>query len=78
MPKSKPKTKAGKKNKSQQLVSEAMSEVHRNEPSTVTRAKVQGKQKEKMLQAIAFSKARDAGAHVPAKSKKSARKKQTP
>ncbi len=43
----------------------AMSEVHRNEPSTVTRANVQGKRKEAMLRAIAFSKARKAGAKIP-------------
>ena len=36
----------------------AMSEVHRNIPSTVKRANVSGAKKEKMLQAIAFSKTR--------------------
>ena len=35
-----------------------MREVHKNIPSTVKRAKVKGKKKEKMLRAIAFSKAR--------------------
>ena len=35
----------------------AMHEVHKNIPSTVTRTKVKGKKKKKMLQAIAFSKA---------------------
>jgi hypothetical protein len=34
-----------------------MSEVHKNIPSTVVKAGVTGKKKEKMLQAIAFSKA---------------------
>lgn len=38
-----------------------MREVHRNVPSTVKRANVKGKRKEKMLQAIAFSKARKEG-----------------
>lgn len=35
-----------------------MKEVHENIPSTVRRANVKGKRKEKMLRAIAFSKAR--------------------
>jgi hypothetical protein len=35
-----------------------MAEVHRNIPSTVTRAKVKGQKKEAMLRAIAFAKAR--------------------
>ncbi len=43
----------------------AMSEVHRNEPSTVTRANVHGKRKEAMLRAVAFAKARKAGAKIP-------------
>lgn len=41
-------------------VAESMHEVFTDEPSTVTRAKVKGSQKRKMLQAIAFSKARNA------------------
>ena len=45
----------------------AMSEVHRNIPSTVKRANVSGKRKEAMLRAIAFSKARKAGAKIPRK-----------
>jgi hypothetical protein len=36
----------------------AMREVHTNEPSTVKRAKVSEARKEKMRQAIAYSKAR--------------------
>lgn len=43
---------------SRKRVESAMSEVHRNIPSTVERANVSGERKEKMLRAIAFSKAR--------------------
>lgn len=43
-------------------LSEAMREVHRDEPSTVTRAKKFGPGgKEAMLRAIAFAKARRSG-----------------
>lgn len=42
------------------LVEEAMKEVHKNIPSTVERANVSGEQEEKMLEAIAFSKAKKA------------------
>jgi hypothetical protein len=35
----------------------AMREVHKNIPSTVQRADVHGEKREKMLRAIAFSKA---------------------
>lgn len=42
-------------------VESAMREVHRNIPSTVTRAKVKGKRREAMLRAIAFAKSRKAG-----------------
>lgn len=38
-----------------------MREVHRNIPSTVTRAKVKGKRREAMLRAIAFAKTRKSG-----------------
>lgn len=48
----------------------AMREVHKNVPSTVTRAKVSGTKKEAMLRAIAFSKARKKGAK-PKKKKRS-------
>ena len=41
-----------------------MVEVHRHIPSTVTRANVSGERKESMLRAIAFSKARKAGARL--------------
>lgn len=40
------------------LVQQAMEEVHKSIPSTVTRANVSGQRREKMLEAIAFSKAR--------------------
>ena len=49
-------------------VERAMSEVHRNIPSTVKRANVSGKRKESMLRAIALSKARKAGARIPKRS----------
>ena len=48
------------------VVGQMMREVHRDEPSTVTRAKHFGPGgKEAMLRAVAFSKARKAGAKVP-------------
>lgn len=53
--------------KSKSKVAAAMKEVHENIPSTVKRANVKGKRKEAMLRAIAFSKARKAGAKVPFK-----------
>lgn len=52
----------------------AMREVHTHEPSTVTRVNVSGAKKEAMLRAIAFSKARKAGADLPKKSKKAKKK----
>jgi hypothetical protein len=58
-----------KPTKSQRLMSEAMHEVHTHEPSTVSRAEVSPARKEAMRQAIAFEKARDAGAKVPRKKK---------
>ena len=58
------------KSHSYQVLNRMMSEVHRNTPSTVTRANVSGARKEKMIRAIAFSKARRAGARVPKKKKK--------
>lgn len=42
----------------------AFREVYAHEPSTVKRAKVKGRRKQKMLAAIAYSKARKAGATV--------------
>lgn len=46
---------------SKKKVAAAMREVHTNEPSTVARADVSDARKEKMRQAIAFSKARKRG-----------------
>lgn len=56
-----------RRKKGNTLLASAMREVHENTPSTVTRAKVKGKKKEAMLRAIAFSKARKAGAKIPFK-----------
>jgi hypothetical protein len=58
-----------KPTKSQRLVSEAMRETHTHEPSTVSRADVSPARKEAMRQAIAFDKARDAGAKIPRRKK---------
>jgi hypothetical protein len=58
---------AKKPSKTERLVTAAMREVHRNEPSTVTRAKVSGPRKEAMKRAIALEKAREAGAQIPRK-----------
>ena len=54
------------KSKSAAKVASAMREVHKDEPSTVTRARRFGPGgKEAMLRAVAFSKAREAGARIP-------------
>lgn len=45
------------------ILGEMMAEVHKNTPSTVP-AHMKGKRREAMLRAIAFSKARKAGAKV--------------
>jgi hypothetical protein len=58
-----------KSTKSPRLVTEAMRETHTHEPATVSRAEVSPARKEAMRQAIAFEKARDAGAKVPRKKK---------
>lgn len=58
-----------KKSKAIDILSRHMREVHRNIPSTVRRANVSGARKERMLKAIAFSKARKAGARLPKKRK---------
>lgn len=54
-----------RESKSRRILRDAMEEVHENEPSTVARAKASTNAKEKMRKAIAFSKARKAGAHFP-------------
>lgn len=46
------------------LLTSMMREVHTHIPSTVQRADVSGERKEAMLRAIAFSKARKAGARL--------------
>ena len=56
-----------KKSKSDKKIAEAFHEVHANVPSTVKATGKMGKAKEAMLTAVALSKAREAGADVPAK-----------
>lgn len=56
-----------KKASSQQKLDRAMSEVHTHIPSTVQRADVTGEEREAMLRAIAFAKARAQGARLPRK-----------
>ncbi len=56
--------------KGKNVLGKMMKEVHNRIPSTVNRANVSGMRKEKMLEAIAFSKARKAGARLPKKKKK--------
>ena len=50
--------------KSRGMLAAAFREVSAHEPSTVKRAHVKGRRKRKMLAAIAYSKARKAGASV--------------
>ena len=61
---------ATKKSKTARLVDEAMSEVHRNVPTTVKATGKTGAAKEKMLQAVALSKAREEVADIPEKTRK--------
>jgi hypothetical protein len=56
-----------KKTKTEKLVESAMSEVHTNVPSTVKATGKTGAEKEAMLAAVAFSKARQSGAKLPKK-----------
>lgn len=58
-----------RKTKSERIIEEMMREVHTNIPSTVRIAGVSGKKKKQMLKAIALSKARAAGAKIPAKTR---------
>ena len=53
-----------RKSRSKQLLEAAFSEVHTNIPSTVKATGKTGKDKEKMLAAVAFSKARAKGARL--------------
>lgn len=50
-----------------EIMDRMFSEVHEDEPSTVTRANVSGKRKQKMRTAIALEKARKAGVAIPRK-----------
>ena len=59
-----------KKRKSDTIVDKAFSEVHANVPSTVKATGKTGAAKEKMLTAVAMSKAKAAGADIPEKPKK--------
>jgi hypothetical protein len=56
---------AKKQTKSEKKVAEAFREVHANVPSTVKATGKTGAAKEKMLTAVALSKAREAGADIP-------------
>ena len=53
--------------RSRTILGEMMEEVHERIPSTVRRANVTGARRTAMLRAIAFSKARKAGARLPKK-----------
>lgn len=53
------------KHKDGSKVESAMREVHADVPSNVEKTGKTGKAKEAMLRAIAFSKARQAGAKIP-------------
>lgn len=55
------------RSKSQRKLDAAMSEVHRNIPSSVEATGKTGQAREKMLAAVAFSKARAKGAKLPRK-----------
>ena len=61
---------AKKPTKSQKLVADAFHEVHQATPSTVKATGKTGAAKEKMLTAVALSKAREAGADIPKPPKK--------
>lgn len=58
------------KSKSKKIIEDAMAEVHTNVPSTVKATGNTGAAKEKMLTAVALSKARAAGADIPEKPRK--------
>ncbi len=55
-----------RESKSQATLQSFLREVHENPPSTVP-ARLKGKRRTAMLTAIAFSKARAAGARLPKK-----------
>ena len=56
-----------KKIKTINLTKKAFDEVHKNVPANVKKTGKTGAAKEKMMTAIALSKARAAGAKIPAK-----------
>jgi hypothetical protein len=56
---------AKKQTKTEKKVAEAFREVHANVPSTVKATGKTGAAKEKMLTAVALSKARAEGADIP-------------
>ena len=56
---------AKKPTKTEKKVAEAFHEVHKNVPSTVKATGKTGAAKEKMLTAVALSKARAEGADIP-------------
>jgi hypothetical protein len=58
------------KSTSKKIIEDTMAEVHTNVPSTVKASGKTGAAKEKMLAAVALSKARDKGARVPKKASK--------
>ena len=62
-----------KKSKSDKIVDKAFTEVHTNVPSTVKATGKTGAAKEKMLTAVALSKAREAGADIPKPKRKGSR-----
>lgn len=59
------------KSTSKKIIEDAMAEVHTNVPSTVKATGKTGAAKEKMLAAVAFSKAKDKGAKVSKKASRS-------
>ena len=61
---------AAKQTKSAKKVAAAFREVHENVPSTVKATGKTGAAKEKMLTAVALSKAKAAGADIPDKPRK--------
>jgi hypothetical protein len=58
------------KSTSKKIIEDAMSEAHTNVPSTVKATGKTGAEKEKMLAAVAYSKAKAKGAKVPRKGSK--------
>ena len=59
------------KSTSKTIIEDAMSEVHTHVPSTVKATGKTGAEKEAMLAAVAYSKAKAKGAKVPKKASRS-------